>query len=76
MNVTMPEEEPSIHELAAGFPEADETGNVDMTLIRHNLALTPAERLTRLEQFADFISTVRQLNPVPVCTDSETSSVD
>ena len=37
----------------------DESGEVDLSLIEHNLSLTPAERLRQNDRFADFIQVVR-----------------
>jgi len=42
-------------------PTHDEDG-VDRTLIRVSLALTPVQRLERLEQFVESIWEIRELN--------------
>jgi len=49
----------------------DESG-VDITLIRHFLSLTPAERLEYLQEFMDFTEEIRRLNGIePPPGDSE-----
>jgi len=40
------------------YPPTDATGDVDLSLIEHNLTLTPRERLYQLEDFAEFVLTV------------------
>jgi hypothetical protein len=37
----------------------DDSGEVDVTLIRWMLSMTPAERLATLEEFADFVQEAR-----------------
>jgi hypothetical protein len=46
----------------------DENG-IDLEQIKYQLSLTPAERLRRLEAFAEFILTARQRNGVAECSD-------
>ena len=45
-----------------GDPRAytDEAGDVDLSLIEYCLSLTPAERLRRAEQFAQWVLAARQ----------------
>jgi hypothetical protein len=45
-----------------GPPPTDESRDVDLALIRHNLTLTPAQRLKQLEEFVSFITEARRLN--------------
>lgn len=42
------------------FPPADETGDIDLTLIDYNLSLTPSERVRRAEEFSRLAEVVRQ----------------
>lgn len=44
-----PEQWETFSSLTQGFPHQDESG-VDLSLLRENLALTPLERLRRLER--------------------------
>ena len=41
-------------------PPLDESGEVDLSLIDYMLRLTPAQRLSVAEEFADFILTARR----------------
>ena len=50
----------------------DENG-IDLEQIEYQLSLTPAERLTRLEAFAEFVLTTRRLNGVAEWSDTGTS---
>jgi hypothetical protein len=45
-------------ECTRGYVEQDEDG-IDLSLLRENLKLTPAERLAGLQQTYDFFRTVR-----------------
>jgi hypothetical protein len=45
-------------------PRSDPRGNVDVEQIRYNLSLTPAERLTQLEQFIQFVTDARRRNDI------------
>jgi hypothetical protein len=38
---------------------------VDMTLVRHFLSLTPAERLEMAEDLSEFVAEIRRLNGLP-----------
>jgi hypothetical protein len=51
----------------------DVSGNVDIEQIRSSLFLTPAERLRRLEEFAEFVLAARRKNRVPEWSDSRSS---
>jgi hypothetical protein len=43
-----------------GFPPTDETGDVDLEQIEHNLSLTPAERIRRNSASAEFVAAARR----------------
>ena len=58
---------------SAALPPTDATGDVDLGLIDYSLGLTPAERLTRLEEFAEFILAARRANGILAWSDSENS---
>jgi hypothetical protein len=42
------------------FPELDSTGTVDLSQLRCHLALTPAERLRRLDEWVHFVKSARR----------------
>jgi hypothetical protein len=44
------------------FPPTDESGDVDLTLIEHQLTLTPAQRLAGMESFVNAVHEIRRLN--------------
>jgi len=48
--------------LEAEFESTHDEAGVDLTLIRETLALTPVERLQRLQQFIDSVIEIRNLN--------------
>ena len=50
-------------ESSSRMPPQDENG-VDLWQIRDHLSLTPAERLTRLEQFIEFVQATRRFNGI------------
>jgi hypothetical protein len=41
-----------------GFPPTDKTGDVDESLVEYLHEMTPAERLTRCQQFANGMLTI------------------
>jgi hypothetical protein len=45
--------------------------DVDRTLIRENLALTPAQRLQKLEEFIEFLESARKTNRSMAETDKD-----
>ena len=51
-----------VEETAEDLPTHDHNG-VDLTLIRHMLSLTPAERLDALQNFMEPVQELRARNP-------------
>ena len=43
-----------------GFPPTDETGDVDLEQLEHNLSLTPAERIRRNSAMQEFVEVARR----------------
>ena len=56
------------------LPERDENG-VDLTLIRWMLSLTPAERLAVVQDFANGVLEIRELNGIEELPEDLTGSL-
>jgi hypothetical protein len=54
-------------------PPTDESGNVDLSIIESNLALTPAERIRRHNDFLELVLALRRAGEK--LRESENSSV-
>jgi hypothetical protein len=49
--------------------------DVDRTLIRENLRLTPAQRLQKLEDFIEFLKSAKQAPPTVSTSDKDAESI-
>ena len=56
--------------LAERFEAAYDDNGVDRTLVRESLALTPTQRLARLDDFLDTVATIRRVEHAPGETNS------